>query len=120
VGVLFGVAPLLVPQEHDRATVEAGRAADQGRVVGEQPISVQLQVLLEDGADVVKRVRPLGVTGDLDPLPGRQARRRRRAVRRRESGAGAIVGAGIAFREALLNAGQDQAPFQAATAGWPV
>ena len=44
----------------------------------------ELDMLLEDGADVVQGVRSLGVAGDLDPLPGGQPGRRGRAVRRRE------------------------------------
>jgi hypothetical protein len=70
--------------DHDRSAAQASRAGDESGVVGEEAVAVQFDVLLEDGADVVQGVWPLGMTGELDPLPGGQAGRGGRAVGRRE------------------------------------
>jgi hypothetical protein len=98
VGVLLRVAPLLVADHHHRAAGEPGRAAHQGRVLGEEPVAVQLDELLEQRADVVEGVRALGVARELDPIPGRELRPGR-AVGRRE--ADVLDGAVCLVRAAL-------------------
>jgi hypothetical protein len=100
--------------------MEAGRTADEGRIVGKEAIAVELDVLLENGADVVEGVGPLGVTSKLDPLPGRQAGRRPRAVRRGEPRVSARFGQRVQLRQTLIDAGQGQPPFPAIAVGWPI
>src|SRR3989338_735449 len=53
-------APLPEPA-HDRA------------VVAEEPVAVQLDHVREEQGEVVERVGPLGVAGELDALPGGEA-----------------------------------------------
>jgi hypothetical protein len=95
--------------DHDRPAGQPGWSPDEGRIVREEAVAVQLDVLLEDRADVVQRVWPLRVAGELNSLPGRQAGGRARAISRREPGMS--VGQGVHVGEALLGAGQGQAPF---------
>jgi hypothetical protein len=49
-----------------------GEAADDGVIVGEAPIAVELVEAGEQALDVIERVRPVGMAGDQDPLPRRQ------------------------------------------------
>ena len=71
--VLPGVAPLLVPDGHDRVALEAREPAHDGLVVAEDAISVQLDEILEEKAEQVERVGPLRMPGKLGPLPRGQA-----------------------------------------------
>jgi hypothetical protein len=73
-----------VADDHHRTAGQPCRPGHECRIVGKEPIAVELDVLLEDRADVVQRVWPLGMAGNLDPLPGREPGRRGRTVRRRE------------------------------------
>ena len=70
---LLGLAALLLGEQHDRLALEERRAADERLVVVKLPVAVQLLKALEEGVDVVERVGPLGMAGDLHPLPRRQA-----------------------------------------------
>ena len=72
VDLLPRVPALLVAHHHDRAPFEAGQAADDGGVVAEEPIAVELDEVVEEERDQVARVRPLRVAGELYALPGRQ------------------------------------------------
>src|SRR5229473_4129038 len=72
VQILLGVAALLVPDHHDAHAVEPRPAAHQGGIVAEQPVAVQLDEVREHSAQVVERVRSLGVAGHLDALHRRQ------------------------------------------------
>ena len=51
------------------ATVQAREPADDGGVVRERAVAVQLEEVVEDGRQVVEEVRPLGVPAELDLLP---------------------------------------------------
>ena len=113
VGVLLGVAPLLVAEHHDRPAVEAGRAADQGRIVGEEAVAVQLDVLLEDRRRCSRGCTAAGGGGQAGRAARRSGRRTRAGCRRREP-ARWPLGQGVQVGEALLGAGHGQAPFQAA------
>ena len=71
--LLLHVAALLVAADQDRRAVVAGEAADDGAVVGEAPIAVQLDELGEQPLDVVEQVGPLGMARHQHALPRRQA-----------------------------------------------
>src|SRR5207302_6809018 len=62
-------AALLVSDETDGAPVEAADAGDDRRIVGTRAVAVQLDPVLEQPLDVVQRVRPVLVPGELDLLP---------------------------------------------------
>jgi hypothetical protein len=70
VDLLLGVAALLMSDHGHRAVLVAGEARDQGRIVTEAPVAVQLREVREQRADVVERVRAIGMTGHLCLLPG--------------------------------------------------
>src|SRR2546422_5789215 len=72
---LLDVASFLVADEHDRPTVEAADPADDRRVVRAGPIAVQLDEVIEQPFDIVERVRPLGMAGELDRAPDLLPRR---------------------------------------------
>jgi hypothetical protein len=69
-GILAGVAPFLLAQDHHRPPLQLGQPANQRGVVGEESVAVQLEKLVEDQPDVVERIRTLGVTRKLDSFPG--------------------------------------------------
>ena len=66
---LLQVAPLLVTDQHDRAAVELADSGHDRVVVHPAAVAVELEEVLQDPLDVVERVRPLLMTGELDPLP---------------------------------------------------
>src|SRR5438067_7488467 len=57
-----------------RSPAEAG---DDRRVVRARPVAVQLDEVLQQPGDVVERVRPLGVSRELDGTPDLPARDRK-------------------------------------------
>ena len=65
--------PFWWPIDHHRLAVEAREAADDGLVVAEEPVAVQLHPVLEEQSHEIEGVRALRVPGDLGALPGRQA-----------------------------------------------
>src|SRR5690242_11912653 len=69
IDTLVDVAPLLLPDEDDRAAAELAEAGDHRTVVAERPVAVQLEPVLEQAVDVVERVRPVIVAGQLDLPP---------------------------------------------------
>jgi len=71
---LVNLAAALVAQHHAGLAVEAREAADDGEVVREGAVAVQLLEVGEDVVDVVERVGPLRVARDLRHLPGRKRR----------------------------------------------
>ena len=71
-GALFGVTPFLLTQHHAGIAVETRQATDDAQVIRKMPVAVHFDKVGEDVADVVQRVRALGVAGDLGDLPGRQ------------------------------------------------
>ena len=63
------VAPLLLPDEDDGASVEFAEAGDHRAVVSERPVPVELEPVLEEALHIVERVRPLLVSSQLDLAP---------------------------------------------------
>ena len=72
--VFLGVAALLRADDHDAVFAQFGKAADHGAVFGKQPVAVQFLKIGESGLDVIQRVGPLGMAGQLDALPGGEVR----------------------------------------------
>jgi hypothetical protein len=72
--VLLGVAPLLVPDKHERDAVDAADAAYHRGVVEPRPVAVQLDELVRDVEDDVQGRWAVGVARDLQALDGGQAR----------------------------------------------
>ena len=58
-----------MPDERDRATVETAQPGHDGRVVHAPAVAVQLEPVVEDPLDVVERVGPLLMPGQLDAPP---------------------------------------------------
>src|SRR5438067_1810177 len=71
--LLARVAPLLVTDHDHRLPIEAREAADDGRIVAEQAVAVQLGEFLQQQLAPVARVGTLGVPRQLRALPGREA-----------------------------------------------
>ncbi len=69
--VLLGVVALLMPEDHHRLTVERRQPADQGEIVAERAVAVELDPVGHQRVEIVQGMRPLGVAGQLDALPGR-------------------------------------------------
>src|SRR5439155_8084718 len=76
VGSFLDVAALLVAHERDRATVEATETDHERMIVGPAAVTVQLDPIVEEPADVVQRVRAVLVARKLDRAPALLARRR--------------------------------------------
>ncbi|OPZ11974.1 MAG: hypothetical protein BWZ07_01633 [Alphaproteobacteria bacterium ADurb.BinA280] len=68
----LGIATFLMPDDRDRAAIDATDTADQCRIIGEGAIPGEFLELLTDRVDVVLRVGSLRVTRQLGDLPGRQ------------------------------------------------
>ena len=66
---LFEVAALLLAEEHHLAVVELGEAGEDGTVIAVGAVAVQLNELVEDEFEVVERLRPRFVAGDLHGVP---------------------------------------------------
>ena len=64
------VGALLLTDHHDRAAAEAGRAADHGAVVAEEPVAAQLRPSPGDGGDHLERAGALWMPGQLDRRKG--------------------------------------------------
>src|SRR5581483_4627501 len=75
---LRGIASPLVPDDDDRSAREAREPADDRRIVGEQPIAVELREAVAEPGDVVERRRPVGMARELDPFPRREPGHARR------------------------------------------
>jgi len=58
----------------DRAAFKARESADDGGIVAEQTIAVQLRKVVQQQLAPVARVRALGMPRELRALPRRQAR----------------------------------------------
>ena len=69
--LLFGVAALLLADEHDGAAFELRHAGDDGGIVGEGAVAVDLLEIGQQALDVVEGVRALGVAGELNSTPRR-------------------------------------------------
>src|SRR6266550_6004663 len=66
---LLRAVTLLMGDHHDGPAGKTGRPADDGGVVAEAAVAVQLAEVLEDGAEVVERSGPVDVPGDLYDVP---------------------------------------------------
>src|SRR5204863_2936233 len=66
---LLHAAPLLVAEKDSRTAVPGADAAHERRVVSGQPVSVELDEVGGEAANVVERVRTLRMAGELDDLP---------------------------------------------------
>ena len=58
--------------DHDRHVVELRHAADDGGIIGKTAVTVHLDKIREHGLDIIQRIRPVRMAGDLDLLPGSQ------------------------------------------------
>ena len=67
--VLVDLVALLVADEDRAPAVDLAEAADDGRVVAEQPVAVQLDDIGRHGAQQLERVRPMDVACELDACP---------------------------------------------------
>jgi len=72
VNLVFGIAPLLVPDHHHRLAVETGKATDNRMIVRKSPVAVQLFKVGKNQRQVIKRIRALRMPCHLRNLPGRQ------------------------------------------------
>ena len=70
--LLFGVPPLLMPDNGDVASSIVAEAADDGVIVGEPAIAVQFVEAGEQPLHIVERVGAVGMPGDENALPGRE------------------------------------------------
>ena len=66
------VAALVVADDHHRLALVAGGARDDGVIVGEAAVAVQLDEIGEEPLDVVEHVGPAGMARHQHALPGRQ------------------------------------------------
>ena len=64
--------PFSWPMHHDRAAAKPADAAHDGLVLGEVAVAGERREILDQGADEVEAMRPLGVARDLRLLPGRE------------------------------------------------
>src|SRR5690606_31037830 len=83
--VLLGGAPLLVTKHHHATPVKARDPGDDGWIIFESPITVQLQELIKQETNVVQRVRTRRVARKLYLLNRREfgkhlPRQTRRAI----------------------------------------
>src|SRR6266540_807959 len=66
---LLDAATLLVAEKHSRPSMPRADSADERRVVRREAVPVQLDEVGGEAPDVVERVGPLGMPGELDDLP---------------------------------------------------
>ena len=69
-----GGPTLLVANERDGPAFVEGQAGHDGRIVPEPPVAMHLHEIREQVREIVQRIRPLGVAGELDDVDGRQLR----------------------------------------------
>ena len=68
---LLDRSPLVLADHEHLLVFEFGEAGDDGAVIAEGSVAVQLDELVEDQFDVIERLRALCVPGDvLDDVPG--------------------------------------------------
>src|SRR5271170_1086758 len=72
IDALLGLASLLRPDDGHFPAVEASHAGDDGRVVAEATVTVNLAEVRENAFNVIEEVRPHGMAGQLGPLPRAQ------------------------------------------------
>ena len=89
---LLGIAPLLLADDHDGRPSMPRQAADDGQVVAEHAVAMQLGEIRADHVDVVERIGPARMARELRDLPGRQ---------RREDGGGELPALLLQARDLL-------------------
>ncbi len=62
----------MLPDQHHAAALDSSGAADDGLIVADMPVAVQLDELVAHQADIVESIRALVVAGELDLVPGGQ------------------------------------------------
>src|SRR5439155_11233847 len=68
--VRFGIGPLLVADDHQRPAFQERWSTNDGRVVPEAAVAVQLDEVIEDPGNQVKRPGTLRMPRQLDASPG--------------------------------------------------
>ena len=71
-GAHFCAAAFLMTQYHAGATVETRQSANDGKIIGHMTIPMKFHKIGEDAVEIVQRIRPVGVAGNLRDLPGRE------------------------------------------------
>src|SRR5215470_17791581 len=74
VDLLLGIAGLLVSDDEDLFAVEAGHTADDGRIVGETAVPMNLAPVGEDALHIVEGIWTLWMARHFSALPGVQVR----------------------------------------------
>ena len=72
--VLIGVGALLLADDDDATVADRGQAGDDGLVVAEEAVAVELDEVVGHRADELEDPRPAEVAGELDAIPGRLLR----------------------------------------------
>ena len=70
--VRLGVATLLVANNNDRSTADAGQSSDDCWIITECSVTMQFDKVVEGLRDIVERIRTIRMTGDLHTLPARK------------------------------------------------
>ena len=70
--IFLCVSPFLVTQKNDLLFSQGGETTDESPVLAVDPISPQFKDICGSQAEIVEKVRALGVTDNLDALPGGQ------------------------------------------------
>ena len=67
-----GVAALFVADDRHRLPSETAQTANNGAVLGKGAVAGQRREIGDQGVDIVARMGPVGVAGDLHALPRRE------------------------------------------------
>ncbi len=59
--VIFGIAPLLMAEHHDRLTRELGDTAHEGRIIKAVAIAVEFKPVVANGLDIIEGGGAAGV-----------------------------------------------------------
>src|SRR5262245_25420263 len=70
--ILFGVATLLVSDNDATLRSKHSHSAWHCAIIGKAAVAVQFNPVRKTALNVIEREGPLIMSGDLDPLPGRQ------------------------------------------------
>ena len=55
--------------QHEAHPLHRRQPGDDGPIIAEHPVAVQLDEVVQHLLDVVRSQRPIGVPGDVDPFP---------------------------------------------------
>ena len=75
IDALFGVTRFLLAHQEDLFAVKAGHAANDGRIVAEAAVPVDLAPIGKNAIDIIQRVGTLRMTRQFRALPRVQVRR---------------------------------------------